>query len=548
MKKLDAIRSNMAMNVIGGLITLMLVFGVIVCVIGNSSIVSAFKQEYSTVTFHMADAVTVAVNGDHIEQYLAGEEQEEYAVTKRRLDSLSRKLNVSLIYVIQVDQSDYGSFVSVFNSINNSVDDSKYTEWELGYRRNTTNEEYRQKYKALYEQQSAYETVFRLHPGDGAHPHITTLVPVKNDEGEVTAILCVQRPVSEMTHAVEPYFRMIIFGVVLMVVIISAAAATFLRKSIITPVETVAAESIRFAKEHTKGEPIGDLGDYDVIRNLAGSIDSMETDMVNYIHNLTAATAEKERMGAELSIAATIQNDSLPDVFPAFPDRQEFDIYASMDPAKEVGGDFYNFFLIDEDHLALVMADVSGKGIPASLFMMVTNILISDRTQMGGSPAEILSFVNENICAHNRADMFVTVWLGILEISTGHMICANAGHEYPAICRKGGEFEILKDKHGFVIGGMEGVRFRNYELQLAAGDKLFLYTDGLPEATDQADRMFGIERMIETLNTCRDASPKEILGAVTESVSVFTAGAEQFDDLTMLCLDYRGPVSREAEE
>lgn len=543
MNKLKEIRSSMAMNVIGGLVALILVFGLIVCVIGNICFVDAFKSEYSTVTYHMAQAATVAVNGDHIERYLEGGEPEEYALTCRRLDTLARKLNVSLVYVIAVDQSDYGQFVSVFNAVNNSVDDTAYTAWELGYRRDTTNDEYAQKYRALYEQGSPYETVFRMNPPGDQHPHITTLVPVSNSEGAVTGILCIQRPISEMTNAVEPYIRMILFGVVVMVITISALAARFLRKSIIDPVETVADEAARFAREHTKSVPIGELSHYDVICNLVGSIDSMETDMVSYIHNLTAVTAERERIGAELSIAATIQKDSLPEVFPAFPDRQEFDIYASMDPAREVGGDFYNFFLIDEDHLALVIADVSGKGIPASLFMMVTNILISDRAQMGGRPSEILRFVNDNICAHNRADMFVTVWLGILEISTGCMICGNAGHEYPALYRSGGEFEIVKDSHGFVIGGMEDMTYRDYELVLNRGDKLFLYTDGLPEATDCREQMFTVERMIRTLNETKDGSPQEILDFVARRVDEFAAGAEQFDDMTMLCLDYRGPAS-----
>ncbi len=535
------LRSNMAMNVIGGLVALILLFGLIVSIIGYICFVDAFKSEYSTVTYHMAQAATVTVNGDHIDRYLAGEEDIEYAVTQRRLDSLSRKLNVSLVYVIAVDRSDYGSFVSVFNAVNNDVDDTAYTAWDLGYRRETTNDEYAQKYRAIYEDGSPYETVFRLNPPGDQHPHITTLVPVNSTDGEVTAILCIQRPISEMTNAVEPYVRMILFGAVLMVIVISALAANFLRKSIITPVETVADEAARFAKEHTKSTPLGDLSRYDVICNLVGSINSMETDMVTYIDDLTAVTAEQERMGAELSIAATIQKDSLPEVFPAFPDRHEFDIYASMDPAREVGGDFYNFFLIDEDHLAVVIADVSGKGIPASLFMMVTNILISDRAQMGGSPAEIFRFVNDNICTHNRADMFVTVWLGILEISTGHMVCGNAGHEYPALCRSGGDFAVLKDRHGFVLGGMEGMRYQNYELDLSRGDKLFLYTDGLPEATALDGKMYTVERMVETLNEQKDGTPREILEHVTRRVSDFAAGAEQFDDLTMLCLEYRGP-------
>ena len=539
MKFFKKIRSNMSMNVIGGLVSLMLLFGLAVCLIGNICFVNAFKDEYSTVTYHMADAATSFVNGDHLIDYLDGKEQEKYAVSKKQLDTCCIKLNVSLIYVIVVDQSDYGRFVSVFNSVNNSVDNTGYTEWELGHKRDTTNDEYREKYKALYQQESEYETVFRLHTNDGSHPHITTLVPVKNSSGDVTGILCVQRPISEMEEAFRPYYLLIIGGVFIMVVIISLLAALFLKKAIIRPIEKVSAEASRFAKENAKGEPLGELGKYEVILNLARSIDSMETDMVTYIENLTAVTAEKERIGAELSIAATIQANSLPDVFPAFPDRHEFDIYASMDPAKEVGGDFYNFFLIDDDHLGLVIADVSGKGIPAALFMMVTNILISDRAQMGGTPAEVLSFVNDGICEHNKADMFVTVWLGILEISTGRLTAANAGHEDPVIYRKNGEFEIQKTKHGFVIGGMAGMKYQNHEIRLNKGDKIFLYTDGLPEATDKNEQMYTLDRMLDALNLLKDKSPREILEGMQKSVSDFVGEAPQFDDLTMLCLEIK---------
>lgn len=539
MKKRIKLRSGMSMSVIGGLVGLMLIFGFIVCFIGNTCLVNAFKNEYSTVTYHMADSAAVFVNGNHIDNYLNGKDKDEYLKTKRQLDLGCKKLNVSLIYVIKVDKSDYGRFVSVFNSVNNSVDNSSYTEWELGYTRDATNDEYKEKYKALYNKQSAYETIFRMHTTDGAHPHITTLVPIKNSKGDVTAILCVQRPISEMEESFRPYFLMILSGVIFMVVLISVLAAIFLRKSVIKPIEKVSNEAARFAKENAKDEPLGKISRYEVIQNLADSIDSMETEMVTYIDNLTSFTAEKERIGAELSIAGRIQADSIPDVFPAFPDRREFDVYASMDPAKEIGGDFYNFFLIDDDHLALVMADVSGKGIPAALFMMVTNILISDRAMMGGAPAEILSFVNNGLCEHNRVDMFVTVWLGILEISTGKLTAANAGHEYPAIYRKNGEFEIFKDKHGFVVGGIEGMRYTDYEIQLDKGDKLFLYTDGLPEATDSNEQMYTVDRMLKTLNEHKDKSPKDILEGVKNSVGDFVGDAPQFDDLTMLCIEIK---------
>jgi len=188
----------------------------------------------------------------------------------------------------------------------------------------------------------------------------------------------------------------------------------------------------------------------------------------------------------------------------------------------------------------LVIGDVSGKGIPAALFMMVTNILISDRTMMGGTPGEILTFVNKGICEHNQAEMFVTVWLGVLELSTGKLTACNAGHEYPALKHADGTFELYKDRHGFVVGGMEGIQYRNYEIQLQPGDKLFVYTDGVPEATDAAEQLFGTERMLEALNTDPDAAPEQILGNVRAAVDHFVKEAEQFDDLTMMCLEYRG--------
>ena len=254
----------------------------------------------------------------------------------------------------------------------------------------------------------------------------------------------------------------------------------------------------------------------------------------------------KERLNTELKTAGQIQESILPHVFPPFPKRKEFDIYASMTPAREVGGDFYDFFLIDHDHLGLVMADVSGKGIPASLFMMTSRAILQSTAMLGRSAAEILTRTNEALCSNNQVDMFVTIWVGILEVSTGKITAANAGHEYPAIM-KNGVFKLLKDKHGFVVGGMKQSKYTEYEIQLEPGDKLFLYTDGVPEATDAQDNMFGTDRMLETLNKHADASPKQILEEVRSSVDRFVKDAEQFDDLTMLCLEYRGPSAVKGE-
>ncbi len=259
----------------------------------------------------------------------------------------------------------------------------------------------------------------------------------------------------------------------------------------------------------------------------------------NYKSQKLAATE------TELNMATEIQTGSLPTVFP---DRPEFDIHASMDPAKEVGGDFYDFFMIDEDHLALVIADVSGKGIPAALFMMSSKIYIGDHATMGGSPAEILERVNKLVCANNDAHMFVTVWLGILEISTGKLTTSSAGHEYPII-NVNGKYELLKDKHGLAIGAMKFAKYTDTEIQLKAGDSIFVYTDGVAEATDANNQLFGTERTVEALNSIpAGSSQKEVLFGVRAAVDAFVKDAPQFDDLTMLGLRYNGPKGIDTAE
>ena len=261
----------------------------------------------------------------------------------------------------------------------------------------------------------------------------------------------------------------------------------------------------------------------------------------NYYTNKLASTQ------AELTMATDIQAGLLPSIFPAFPERPEFDIYASMDPAKEVGGDFYDFFMIDDDHLGMVIADVSGKGVPAALFMMSSKILINDHALMGGTPAEILVRVNKQINASNKANMFVTVWLGILELSTGKLTTASAGHEFPMI-NVNGHYELLKDKHGIAIGAMPKAKYTNHELTLKKGDSIFIYTDGVAEATDANNELFGTDRTLEALNALPEGiSQQEVLTGVRTAVDAFVKEAPQFDDLTMLGLKYFGPGEKQEE-
>ena len=242
----------------------------------------------------------------------------------------------------------------------------------------------------------------------------------------------------------------------------------------------------------------------------------------------------------ELSLATNIQRHMLPSIFPAFPERREFDIYALMEPAKEVGGDFYDFFLIDDNHLGIVMADVSDKGVPAALFMMASKIMVQNYALIGYSPKEVLTKVNHQICANNQDEMFVTIWLGVLDIKTGVLTAANAGHERPILKSPNGDFELVKDKHGFVVGWLPDSEYTEYEIKLEQGSKLFLYTDGVPEARD-SNEMFGMKRTVESLNKYKDLATDEICKSVLSDVTEFAKGQKQFDDITMLCVEYRGP-------
>ena len=369
----------------------------------------------------------------------------------------------------------------------------------------------------------------------------TSVSPILDENGNAIAEI---QYILDMRH-VRSELRAFLYRMLLIAALNIAMAlilyVVFVRHSITKPVSKLAdftkkiTEAGEFNKQHIE------LNTGDEIEDLGSAFNYMLEELEQYIDNLEKVTAEKERIGAELSVATQIQASMLPCIFPAFPDRPEFNVYATMQPAKEVGGDFYDFFLVDEDHLAMVIADVSGKGVPAALFMVIAKTLLKNSAQTGASPKEILEKVNNQLCENNDAEMFVTVWIGILQISTGKMVCANAGHEYPAICKREGSFELLKDKHGFVLAGMEGARYREYELQLQEGDSFYVYTDGVPEATNADQQLFGTERMLLALNRNPHAIPEEFLPAVKAEIDAFVGNAPQFDDITMLGLYYRGP-------
>ncbi len=280
---------------------------------------------------------------------------------------------------------------------------------------------------------------------------------------------------------------------------------------------------------------------------LADDVVAMTEDIDRYVAKIEKDAIERQMVAAEMQMATRIQTGQLPAVFPPFPEHPEIDIFAMMDPAKEVGGDFYDFFLIEDSHLALVIADVSDKGVPAALFMMTTKALIQSAVYSGVRLETAMEHVNRQLDRANPEGMFVTVWVAVLELATGKLVSINAGHEKPAIRQKGEAFALDKTPHDMALGSLPDLTFEEHTTQLLAGDMLFVYTDGVTEATDRDGKRFGNERMLKALDQAKTNDPKELIHHVKEEVASFVDGAEQFDDITMLCIIYHGAIKEQEE-
>ena len=378
--------------------------------------------------------------------------------------------------------------------------------------------------------------------------------PVTDSGGNAVCLVGVDIDMTDVMDARNIFLWYLLIFSAAVGLIAVAVGILLMRKTVVQPLKMLSEATDEFAdleegEQYTRDHVIDlPIRSRDEIGDLYRKTRSMQLSLLDYMDNLAQVTMEKEHISTELSVANRIQADMLPQIFPAFPNRNEFDIYAMMHPAKEVGGDFYDFFLVDDDHLAMVVADVSGKGVPAALFMVIAKTLIKNRTQMGDSPSEALRNVNNQLCEGNEEEFFVTVWLGILEISTGKGWAVNAGHEHPVIRRSGGEFELVVYRHSLAVAAMPDISFKQHEFHLDPGDALFVYTDGVPEATNADGELFGSERMLQALNAHPDAKPETQLPFLRQQINAFVGSAPQFDDITMLMLEYKGPEETEELE
>lgn len=517
-------------KMVKSIILLALVICMSACTIVGVSYWRSIYRVFTEKAYAYTEALAKVIDGDRISGYLEGGEKDSYyGEVQAYMDSLCDGDNVQFLYVIYPARD---NIVYVWDAQNEEEKS------DLGDTAEYLKGEY-ERLSAISEKNNPRKLNVTSEGGFGLIG--TANSPVTDSNGNTVALACVDIPMPGIILDMV-WFEL---AVLLSTVVITAVAMYFyfryVDRNIVKPLNLIndGAKNMVSNIESTASEPLS-IKTGDEFEEVALSFNAMETGLKAYVSELEIATQERTRLGTELSVATQIQASYLPSIFPAFPDRSEFDIYATMDPAKEVGGDFYDFFLIDDDHMGLVMADVSGKGVGAALFMMVSKTFINSQAHSTDDPAEILYQVNERLCENNTADMFVTVWIGILEISTGKLTAANGGHEYPLIRRAGGKFEVFEDKHGFVIGGISGVPYEAYEIRLNKGDTLFLYTDGVPEATSKNEELFGIDRTLAALNEEPDADVNSLLPKVRQHIDDFISGAEQFDDITMMAVKYWG--------
>ena len=531
----------------GSLLTVELVigavlFGTIMCIVNSLTGYREFKKEielmYGNITQELAKTGATYIDVDRIPLWLTDGQDEEWEAANQKLDILTNTAELAYIYV-SVISPDYKKRTYIFDTVNKLSLEAGSTIIPFGKVSSLENkdEAYINNLKLVLEEEKEYSAF--TYKKDGGH--VTTATPLYDSNGKVTAIMSIVKPMNEIKEYRRNYLRSIIFYAVILTLMFIILYAFLLYMGIIRPILFITWETSHLAEHHGEvTDKLNKISHRNEIGKLAKSVQKMSSDMNKYIEDLTHATAEKERLGAELNVAKQIQAEMLPRVFPPYKNHQEIELYASMTPAKEVGGDFYDFYMIDDDHFAMVVGDVSGKGVPAALFMVITKTLLKDATAHSINPAEIFERVNSILCEGNDSGLFVTCWMGILTLSTGELNFANAGHTSPVLTTAGNT-DYLSTKPNLMLAAMDGIPYTKHNLTMKKGDRLFIYTDGITEATNDYDELYGEERLLSIIKSIQDkeTNPRDILDIIRNDLNDFVLEAPQFDDITMLAMTYK---------
>ena len=487
------------------------------------------ESHYTKLALNSAIMAASLVDGNRIDGYLSDGADASYDASYESLRKLKVTYNLAYLYIAKPDV-DQNSGIYIFDIYTDENDRSLIA--ELG---ESTGE------------MDVYDIVLETYlTGNSVNNAIITntiygylasaYAPIYASNGTISAVVGADISMDIIIRDVRAQTVQILCTALGIIAAFLFVLLLSIHRQILTPIVRLSRHMENFTSEEGQFHefPVSNTGDE--LQSMSESFNRMVRDIRLYLQNLTAVTMDRERIATELNVAATIQASMLPCIFPPFPDRKEFDIYASMLPAKEVGGDFYDFFLIDENKLAVVIADVSGKGVPAALFMVIAKTLIKNNACAGQSPGEVFETVNNMLCENNEAGMFVTALMGYLDLQTRQFSYVNAGHNLPLLQRADGEFMFLNAKPSFILAGFANMAYREEEIELSPGDMLFLYTDGVTETVDPNQELFSNTRLLVAANKYRNCTTRYLLEMVKKEIDIFAAGEEQADDITMLAL------------
>ena len=532
MQKKTKTRRSLSRRITAQIAVLMLIMTVAVTVISYQALKSTYMRLYSEKAQDIVRLLSSEVEGDRLAVYVeTGETDEYYDWLEAEFNRFKSEFtNIQYLYLFY-PESDHWIYIVEGHKAGDDPELFSY----LGDVYEYGETEYAYLVADVQAGRASTELIQGADVGYGQT--ISAWSPVFDSEGKVAAMVQADCILANLNAVIRPHAMRIVGVLLILMLVVLLLAIRILRRNVAEPI-TQLTKMVDSYEHGTMNE--AKLRHNDEIQWLATSFTDMTRRIDAYTDEVAHATAEKERISAEFNVANQIQTDILPNEFPAFPDRTEFDVYASMASSREIGGDFYDYFLIDEDHLALVVGDISDKGVPAAMFMVIVKTLIKNRALQGFSPAEVMQSVSEQLLEGNKAGMFATVWLAVLDLNSGKGIAANAGQEHPILRRAGKRFELQIYQHSPPLGAMEGIRFRDHGFQLEPGDTLFVHTDGISAAMNMQEEPFGDARILEALNREPDATPSVLLQTLQSAVESFSGEAQKVDDITMLALKYYG--------
>ena len=491
------------------------------------------SAQYTERAVNTAKTAALLVNGDSINGFLENGKDAEYFIIYEALKEVRIALDMTYLYVMAYDYV-LNAPVYIFDIFIEGDDPAMIG--ELG--------------QSMSDSESAAFTAAAQAYSEGTILEKTVVsitefgwlasayIPIFASDGSVTAVMGADISMNRIINDIILQTLQVMLLTIAIVVIFLFILRYIAGKQILQPVMQLSKHMNGFDPKEGKLRQIVIAASSEEFQSISESYNRMIGDIKFYMENLAIVTADRERIATELDVATEIQTSMLPSTFPAFPERSEFDIFAAMYPAREVGGDFYDFFLINDNTLAVVMADVSDKGIPAALFMVIAKTLIKNTSKEGKSPKEVFETVNKLLCENNDTGMFVTAFMGYLDIPSGRFTHVNAGHNPPLI-KRAGAFEYMTVDSGLMLALMEDAPYVQEETKLEAGDMLFLYTDGVTEAMNTEKKLFTAERLSKKLNLYPGCNCGEIITKIKDEIDVFSDGREQADDITMLTLEIK---------